>query len=451
MNTHQFALKSRLIIKNRYISLYLFRMYKHYYLTKVKKRPYIEVMAFNHNDIKYQVITSKPNPQFLFEGEKVAIKKVDKNTYLISLPNRQGCLQIAKYKYQLKQYSRPQINRDSIILICDRREKADDNGQYLYEWIMANKQEYNNIYFAINKDSKHYLKLQAKGFKLINFDSSEFKYVYKRAAVIISSVGADYIENYHHLRYFKRAPKSRFICLQHGVSHSIQNKYALNQKIDAIIYSLELEKKNLVNEKSPYFCWQTHQLGMSRVKINNYQTANAVVYMPTWSEQLRDCTNITKTSYYLNIQKLTQDQKLATYLKLNKITMRIIIHPMLEHWHRQLACLSTNYIHILSSTNISYRQELERAMIFMTDTSSVFFDALWLGIPIIFYQLADNERFAIDELKAEIGVCCKNVEELTNQLEYLKTTNNGSSIPPQYQPPNINLTNERIWELIVDG
>lgn len=438
---------------NRYIGMYLYRLYKYNLYTKLTSKPRIEHICTNKDGVKYELVYKKEPKIIKFNSELVNIKKYNENRCFVWLPNIDGKLEIDNVIFPICEKQRKQITEESIIIVSDRYEKADDNGEFFYEWISKNKREYKNVYFAISKSSTHYSRLENKGFKLLNMDSKKFRDKYEKADVVVSSVYSDYIENHKQLRYKRdKTPSSKFIFLQHGVVYRNSDvKLNSKQKINLLNISTFLEEE-LMKKSKIWFKQQINKTGMSRIEtMTKSSDEKYILYSPTWTSEAFNSNDVRDSILYRSIQDMTKSKVLLKFLKCNKIKLKIIIHPQLCHDEKQWITLEKEFIEILLGQNINYTYEISNSLFYVTDISSTFFDAIFRGIPVAFYQ--PDARIIND-----MGFKYSNVAPVVNNNQSLVElfnkyiTNNGKQeIDSLYKLDNAKHINERIWELVVNG
>ena len=104
------------------------------------------------------------------------------------------------------------------MLISDRINKADDNGEHFFKY-MVNNHKNINTYFVLSKDSADYSRLKKIG-KVLDPNSNKYKLLFQISDYIVSSHAENYIfaplgnssKFVHDQYYFK------YIFLQHGIT-----------------------------------------------------------------------------------------------------------------------------------------------------------------------------------------------------------------------------------------
>lgn len=452
MRVNGFMRRLKPVVRNNYGLVYCYRKYKYEIRKNIVNKPKLELMTCSSETCEYEIISKKPISNITFNNQELLLKQLTSDRYRVQVTNENGKLVIDKYSFDLKAHSLKPFTTKDIMIVSDRYEKADDNGEHFYRWIVKYKPEY-KCYFALSKTSSDWNRLEQEGFKLIDFDSKEMTSLYKQANLIVSSVASDYIENYKSLRYKFGAPKSKFVCLSHGVNFDLKFDYSKNLKINKQILSTQLEVDYFNNESTcPLFPNQYPKIGMSRTPdLLKSTISKDIIFMPTWTQELANNQDIISTSYYEGLEKLVNSPLITELLKREIQVFKIVIHPMLDHHLKSFKLLENEYFKILSSTEISYRTLISEANIFITDCSSVMFDALWLDKYLLFYELTDKPRYDVRDMKNEIGFIADSLNELEILIyEALSRKLVKKRADSKYYPSTASLTNHLIWEEITN-
>ncbi|WOO88198.1 CDP-glycerol glycerophosphotransferase family protein [Mollicutes bacterium LVI A0039] len=438
---------------NRFISMYLFRYYKYNIYPKFTARPRIELLCVNKDGVKYEIVFKAAPTNIAFNNKDVVLKQYNRNRGFIWIDNTSGKLEIDDYQFKIKAQNHKSLDKQAVIIICDRIEKADDNGEFLYDWVLENKPEFTNVYFALSSDSEHFQRLQAQGYRLLDTKSKEFRIKYHNAEAIVSSVYSETLENHQQLRYkLGDHPTSKFICLQHGIDHNYTDEANINahQKINYYITSIPFEKQ-LLNKSRIWFNSQTPMLGMSRFTKASDKTENKkIIYMPKWTAEAVNSSNVQQSKLYNSVKELTNSQLVKDYLQQNQLELKVVIHPQLGAKTKGFMNLASENIAVVSGAQISYRNELANCLLLVTDHSSVFFDALFYQKPIIFFH---PDKTIVPELSIynEVGKVAENSEMLVDWLETLKKVDYQVPINPKFIVQDCQEINQKIWELIING
>lgn len=278
-------------------------------------------------------------------------------------------------------YRKP-ITPDSILLFFDRPMQADDNAEYLYEYFRAHHPEYTEAFFALNPKSPDWPRLEKAGFRLVPMFSAEFRDIFLRSDVVISSQ----IYNLQHRG--KSFVNSRFIYLQHGIQLNDMSDWVLSKHFDVFVATGKLEA-NYLSALAPI---ETLNSGLPRLEtLRRIPTKRRrIVFMPTWRFNLHQHSDGTFTSsnYYHAIDSILTDRSLLTFLEENDMTLEVKLHPNVEK-RAHLFHFSDRVRH----SSMSYRKAFQTSEFVFTDYSSAVLDAAFIHTPIAYYQWDANEFF----------------------------------------------------------
>ncbi|MDR2456893.1 MAG: hypothetical protein LBD41_00180, partial [Clostridiales Family XIII bacterium] len=114
------------------------------------------------------------------------------------------------------------FHRKPICLIFDRTYMAGDNGEALYKYIVENNLLRKlNIYFAVSKKTKAYVRLKKIG-KVLSTGSFDYKMKFLMADILISSTYLIYPFAKNNI-YFSDLYTENWVFLRHGISHNDQS------------------------------------------------------------------------------------------------------------------------------------------------------------------------------------------------------------------------------------
>lgn len=442
-----FIFRLRKLQQNRYIFQYIYRLYKYQLYPHLTRKVLVSLVCTNSFATKYELVYKSLPKVIMFNQQPIDVLEYNQNRGYIWVPNANGKLKLDSQEVIITSQKQKQITEDSIIIITDRFEKADDNGEFFYKWVQEHKHSYKNVYFALSSNSRDFKRLSDAGYKLLDVDSKQFRNLYSKADVIVSSVYADYIENHKRLRYkYDNHPTSKFICLQHGVifAKPADNELNSRQKINYLITSLDFEQAQFDNSK----IWDKRQLpviGMSRIISEvNHSEQDAILFMPTWTEQAYAAEKIEETEYYMIIEELLSSEVLSNYLSVTNKSFKVVIHPQLRRFIKSFKKLATSNIEVVSGEEIVYKDEIANCSLLVTDISSIFFDGLFRQKKVVFYHDPRGEyqssRFT------QFGRVSTNPCELVDCFE---SDQEKDKIDIELADPTV--INEKIWELIVHG
>ncbi|MEN3030190.1 CDP-glycerol glycerophosphotransferase family protein [Chromobacterium amazonense] len=287
-------------------------------------------------------------------------------------------------------------------LLMDRDYKADDNAEHLYRYLKNNHPEI-NAKFSIRKNSSDYNRLKSEGFDLIDYESDDFYAALRLCKKFISSHNSPAL-----IRKFNQnlVIDKHFIFLQHGVTVSDVSHAFNNTKIDLFITAANDEFKSIVGDHTKYrFSSANVALtGFPRhdaLLENNGITSDSIVIMPTWRVYLsgkytgdglaREFNNeFSESDYAKNWLAVLRSQELFEYANEHNLKIKFYPHaeitPYLSEMH------IPDYVEIITGFNDSIQDVFRSSSIFITDYSSVAFEAALLKRHIIYFQF-DSDRF----------------------------------------------------------
>lgn len=287
-------------------------------------------------------------------------------------------------------------------VVMDRTNTADDNGEHLYRYLKFSRPEI-NAYFLLSKTSPHWNRLASEGFRLIEYGSRMATVIALHAAVRISS---DIVPSclYPVTQQDDDALPGIFVFLQHGVIVNDLSRWVNGKPIALMTTSTLAEWASIVGPGSPYSLTtkQVELLGLTRWdRLTTLRSAqvntDTILVAPTWRADLeRDlatCLNqdsrrqvFEESDYWQAWHKLLHSPALASSGK----HIHLILHHRLNALVPELDL--PPYVTRLTGDEINYQQELSRASLFITDFSSLAFDAAYVGLPVVYYQ-CDKDSF----------------------------------------------------------
>ncbi|GGH65101.1 CDP-glycerol glycerophosphotransferase family protein [Rothia aerolata] len=298
-------------------------------------------------------------------------------------PNKErpGYYRPATYDF----YKRP-ITPNSKILFFDRPLQADDNAEHLYRYFMNNYPEYSNIYFALNRNSRDWSRLQTEGFNLVHFFSQEFYDLFLKSDLVVAS-------QIYNLEYRgKSLINSRFVYLQHGIQLNDMTDWVLSKPFD-IFVATGRNESDYLHKLVPR---ETLNSGIPRLEAlskNKSSDPEHLLFMPTWRFNLQTASteNFMESEYFKTINNLLTDPALLEYLEQKDKKLLVQLHPNLK---KRTDCFQFSK-RVVNST-YTYAEAIAKSEIVLTDYSSVVLDAAFIDIPIAYYPW-DFEEFFKDQ------------------------------------------------------
>lgn len=338
--------------------------------------------------------------------------------------------------------------------ISDRVNKADDNGEHFFKYMVKNHKN-KNIYYVLTKDSVDYERLSKIG-KVIDPNSTKFKLLFHSADYVVSSHAENYIFNPlgSNGEFIRDQYQFKYVFLQHGIIKDDLSPW-LNvntKKMDMFVTSATPEYESLLKYK--------YYFGPEVVKLTGlprYDTLKEMKHLCppkkqimlslTWRNGLASVIDketgerqynedFKKSDYFNFLNSLMNDKKLLDVLKETGYKIRFIPHPNVLV---QLKDFTRNEFVDIEDGNINYQKEFCENRILITDYSSVFFDFGYLNKPVIYYQ-SDREEFYKEQLydrgyfdyeKMGFGPVYEKYDEFIDGL--IKIIKNNGKIEPEYK------------------
>ncbi len=302
------------------------------------------------------------------------------------------------YLYQL-------FPHKEVWILSDRIDKADDNGEALFEYLKRCKPHGIRYYFAISKESPDYERLKKDG-KVIAFLGWKYKWLCLCGAKAISSQAEEYIyrpfAEYSYC-YADLMQKSKFVFLQHGVIKDDLSRWLkrINKNIHMFVTTTIPEYNSIINGKYEYDEEVVKLTGLPRHDRLYHDEKGYITIMPSWRAYLvkdidvhtgkRSVRDSFLTSqYYKMYSELLTNEELILYAQKHGYRIRFMSHPNMRAC-TDLMSIDTK-IEILQGENIVYRELFAESNLVITDYSSIAFDFAYLRKPVIYFQ-ADKDEF----------------------------------------------------------
>lgn len=288
-------------------------------------------------------------------------------------------------------------------LVMDRCDKADDNAEHFYRYLMkVGRAE--NAYFLLNKDSTDWSRLKSEGFKLIAFRSFRHMIAAKQAKYLISSHADAFIRK-PFPKNIQDACNYQFLFIQHGVTKDNQSEWFNAIMPSLLATATNSEYSSIVAQNSDYHLSDREVFLTGFPRHDNLleipATKDTIFVMPTWREHLSgkvirpgvralkaDAAN---SEYFQKWSSLLCSPELLDVAHRNGLQIVFCPHPNLAG---HLSSFSVpSHVEILGSSDVpSLQPYFAAAAVMVTDYSSVAFDAGILDKPVVYYQF-DSERF----------------------------------------------------------
>jgi CDP-glycerol glycerophosphotransferase (TagB/SpsB family) len=348
-------------------------------------------------------------------------------------------------KYQHSWYRRRGLTRgyEKAWIFIDRPMFADDNAEHLFRYVKNQHPEINSFY-ALNKDSKDWVRLEHEGFNLIPIGDPEWKAALLEAQVVLSSHMSLASTNPLPF-YFNRYASRKFVFLRHGIGISNRHTWLNRRNVDLMVVSTPWEYEELVKKDTFKFTEiDVKATGLARydelfIAAETHQKVlNTVLIMPTWRKEFVRFIGIKKgarsidadafknSKFFLEWGNFLNSPKLEQLAQDHGIRFRLLLHPNLV--------LLLDYLHIPEhfelheTTGDTFQEAILKSKLLITDYTSVAFDMAYINRPTLYLQFDKDDFLQIEKDKVRnldykyegFGPVADNSNELISNLsEYL--------------------------------
>lgn len=291
----------------------------------------------------------------------------------------------------------PRRLRPNRWLILERGIDAQDNGWHFFKFMVANHPEI-EVRYAIRTSSADYREnLAGYEDKIIEYDSfAYYRYLFS-AGIVASSHANTYISGLDIVNRFERTPlhyKGKIAWLQHGITHQehgwLKDK---NPRLDLMTCGARREydllKSYMGKPEILYFT------GFARFdNLHNLHIKRQILVMPTWRSEYVAYTNeqFRLTPFYQNYHALLTDSALNRRLAESGYRLVFYNHMEFQRFNPLFEdCKSAN-VEVMAFGEKRVQELLKESGAVLTDYSSVYYDALYMDKPILFFQF-DRDYF----------------------------------------------------------
>lgn len=293
-------------------------------------------------------------------------------------------------------------------IVMDRPMRADDNGEHFYRYLYTNRPDINS-YFLLKRESPDWDRLDAEGFNLIEYGSDESVLALLNADYRFSSDAVAEVM-YPISRHKFDLTKSRFIFLQHGVTKDDLSRWLNPKKLDGIVCATFAEYDSIAGKNSPYTIKSDQALltGFPRFDrlheliSNREEEGDLILIMPTWRQYLRDelekldkpeqkSRAFNDSDFGRNWLQVLNSPELRDLAKTHGKRIGFIAHPAFAELIQHLDI--PEHVEVLDTSVFGFQNLLIQSCIFVTDYSSVAFDAANIDIPVVYFQFDPEAMF----------------------------------------------------------
>ena len=338
------------------------------------------------------------------------------------------------------------LKKKQIWLICDKADRADDNGEAFFQYMRKQNPPDIKLYFLLGKKSPDYQRLSQIG-PVVPYMSWRHKLLYLISDYVISAYSHDEINNPfigYHTPYRDLLQNCKYIFLQHGIIKDDLSK-GLNRShknIKGFITSTRAERQSILD--TPEYLYRENEVwltGLPRYDRLYHDEENAIVIMPTWRRanfgayhaedsrwELKP--GFEESEYYQFYNALVNDKKLLDAAQRLNFAINFVPHPILFPYIDRFAVPAEVK---LWGAGVAYRDIFAKNKLLITDYSSVAFDFAYLRKPVIYVHFDQNhyEEGYFDYECDGFGEVEYSLEETVDRIiEYME---NGCELKAMYR------------------
>lgn len=298
-------------------------------------------------------------------------------------------------------------------VLMDRADLAGDNAEHLYRWLREHRPE-TNAWFVLRPDSPDFARLKDEGFRLMPYGSVSHQVMLHHAEEYLSShAGVDVLRPMGD-RLVARRPSWRFTFLQHGVIHNDLSVWLNNQRFDLFVTSSRDEYEGIVGDDTPYVFTgrEVALVGMPRydalrrrADAHPWPARRTILIAPTWrnslflpaakpGERRMPRPDFEQSEYVQSLAALLNDERLRRIAERAGLEIVFLPHPNIgEHFPRHLI---PAHVRVTSYAAENVQDLLANARVFLTDYSSLAFDAAFAEAAVVYLQSDDGSIFGGD-------------------------------------------------------
>jgi hypothetical protein len=352
---------------------------------------------------------------------------------------KENIINLRKY---VKRKNKSHKNYD-IWIINDEIDRAGDNGEFFFRYLIFKKPKKIKVYFAIGKNCNDFKRLKKLG-NILDIKSDEYKKIFLQSNKIITSVSEPWIDNPfdENKIYVRDLLNFDIIFFNDGIAknnlHNSLDRFDKNYSL--IITSSKNEYKSILNSNYGYNEKNVILTGLPKYNILNKLKSNitnekkiAIIPTPRGRNQGIKDLEINQSIYANNFQlniffefynNLINDEKLLFIMKQNNFKGLICLDSSFNSEGKKF--YGNEIFKILEECDI--QKELLTASLFIIDYSNIFLEIGFLKKPVIYahfdyaqYKKIYNQKRIFNYQRDGFGPVCKDIEcimeNIINELE----------------------------------
>ena len=331
---------------------------------------------------------------------------------------------------------RSRFNSKHYWVLHERGDDAQDNAWHLLRYIRREHPEQNVVY-AIRKSSKDYISnLADYQDVVVEYDSFRYYMILFNADAVVTTHYQTTLWPHNLLMTQKSKNRLKInakrVFLQHGVTrHRINALSYPNLGADIFVCGAKIEYELMTSEGMNYSPSIAKYTGFARFdNLWNNDEKNQILVMPTWRMMYSTMTNdeFAQTDFFRFYHDVLTDDRLLDALKRHKFTVAYYNHYEFQKFNACFQTIESENVQLVKFGSIRVQELLKQSKILMTDFSSIYYDFLYMGKPVVFAAL-DEKAFSAtqygkryDGSLSDFGYTTKDVDDaVTTFIRLLDT------------------------------
>lgn len=288
--------------------------------------------------------------------------------------------------------------KKSVIVISDRLEAADDNGEAIFRYFRANMADKVDSYFVLKSNSIDYDRMSEFG-PIVEPGSDEHKRLVLVADAVVSSHSDDIYRNPfgNDGIYYRDLLHKPMMIAEHGVSHGKDFHTWFNRSNHMLELFIAASDKELDAFSADAYGYSKNQIaitGLPRFDYLEDASRKLITIMPTWRKQLcvgqnpdtgwwelRD--DFEDSTFARAYRELMNSDRLWAAAEEYGYEIRFKLHPSFFGSEDRFG-FGENVK--FTEVTDSYKKVFAESALIVTDYSSVMYDFAYLGKPAVYFQ-----------------------------------------------------------------
>lgn len=291
----------------------------------------------------------------------------------------------------------PLFAKSNIWIIQERGTDAQDNAWHLFRYIVNNKPDI-NVLFAIKRNSVEYNgNLKNYHSKTIEYGSFLYYMRLFNAEVYASTHYHTYMPSFHVHKILKNSwfdISAKKVFLQHGITHNTTKGLLYPElKVDLFI-SGAWNEYQLLESRFFHPKGVVKYTGLARFdNLHSFKTKRQILIMPTWRNKYAGYSDemFMQTDFYKAYSEVLSSKILYNELKNNNYNLVFYNHFEFQKFNHLFEPFVTDRIKLAHFGEQSVQDLLKESDLLVTDFSSIYYDFIYMGKPVIFFLLNQVE------------------------------------------------------------